>query len=304
MRPHQSKSDLNRPSKGVCSLIFSEYLKMLYPFCCGSSNDDEDGDRKSPAEFVVALLSAATTEQDDPIFDKTNDYLRRIYNGKKRISQKSASYVLTHLNKLGLEDTFLNAVPSEDARVELCGLFEPYIGNATIDDIAFKLANLFVSILKIIAQGKKGSCTPSSQNYDNINLEMELSKIIKRLASLSQEELDVILRFEPSNIDKKILKNEVLLRKEIKNNVAQYYTCIEELLKQSATSNSLFIDRLLKSVQFASENYIEQISSQQQVFEAMVTWLKNKAISTNDIACRIMVSFFVQNCEVFREVTK
>lgn len=129
--------------KGESALTFSEFAKLLYPFC---------GNGETPSNFLVALFGAVSTETDDPLFDKKGDSLKRIYEGKKRVTKKSASYILSHLEKSGF-DTYLYDLVSDDALVELCGRFEPYVGNATKDDISTKIADLFVSILEEIAKG-------------------------------------------------------------------------------------------------------------------------------------------------------
>ena len=41
-----------------------------------------------------------------------------------------------------------------------------------------------------------------------------------------------------------------------------------------------------------------------QIFNQMVDWLMTKTLSESKEACEIVISFFVQNCEVFREITE
>ena len=40
------------------------------------------------------------------------------------------------------------------------------------------------------------------------------------------------------------------------------------------------------------------------IFDQLVNWVMAKTCSTSREACEAIVSFFVQNCEVFREITK
>ena len=273
---------------------FSEFVNKLYLFC---------GNGETPSNFLVAILTAATTEQDDDIFDRNNDYLKKIFNGKREISKKSVSYILTHLDK-GKLDTYIYDLLAEDALIELCDAFEEQIGNTTKDDVTTKLSELFVSLMKKIATKEKGTtitAVPTTAN--NIDIEKALAEIVKNLANTPQEKLYVILKYEPYNVDKKILSKNALLRKDIREDVINYYSYIETLYKEISKGNTALFDRVCEAIKYASDNYISQELPQQVVFDFMVAWLKQKSMSSNETACRIMISFFVQNCEVFHEIT-
>ena len=40
------------------------------------------------------------------------------------------------------------------------------------------------------------------------------------------------------------------------------------------------------------------------IFDHLVDWIKSKTRSTSKDACEAVISFFVQNCEVFHEITE
>ena len=123
---------------------FNEFVQKLYTHC---------GNRKTQPDFLRELFSKISSEQDDPILEKDDDYLRKIFSGKRKLPQKSASYLLTHLDK-GKFDTYLYDLLAEDALIELCNDFEPIVGNSSADDISTKIADLFKSILKEIVTKK------------------------------------------------------------------------------------------------------------------------------------------------------
>lgn len=273
-------------------MTFSAFVQKLYPHCSNG---------KIPADFVVEVLSEITTEQDDSIFDKSNDYLKKIYNGTKSISQKSASAILTKLDKNKF-DSYLYELLSEDALIELSTDFENELGNVTKDEITTKLTDLFVLIIKRIATKEK-STTTTIAPISNIDIEKALTEIVNNLAKTPQDKLEVILKYTPFNVDKKIFPTNALLKKDIKDDVVDYYTYIEDLFKNASKENTSLFDRVAEAIKFASDNYISQGLPQQSVFDYMVAWLKQKAASANETACKIMISFFVQNCEVFHEIT-
>ncbi|MEG1567787.1 MAG: hypothetical protein RR347_08900 [Anaerovoracaceae bacterium] len=273
-------------------MTFNAFVQKLYPLCSNG---------KMPADFVIEVLSEMTTEQDDSIFDKGNDYLKKIYNGTKFISQKSASAILTKIDKTKF-DSFLYERLSDDALIELAASFESEIGNVTKDDVTTKLIDLLVLIMKQIATKRKGT-TNTVAPVTNIDIEKVLAEIVNNLAKTPQEKLDVVLKYIPFNVDKKILSTNALLKKDIKDDVVDYYTYIEYLFKNATKENTSLFDRVGEAIKYASDNYISQGLPQQSVFDYMVAWLKQKAASANETACKIMISFFVQNCEVFHEIT-
>lgn len=273
-------------------MTFSSFVQKLYPYCSNG---------KSPADFVVVVLSEMTTEQDDSLFDKSNDYLKKIYNGTKFISQKSASALLTKVDKTKF-DSFLYEMLSDDALIELGADFENEIGNVSKDNVTTKLIELLVSIIKKIATKGKNTANIVVP-ITNIDIEKALSEIVNTLAKTPQEKLDVVLKYTPFNVDKKIIPSNALLKKDITDDVVDYYTYIEYLFKNASKNNTVLFDRIAEAIKYTSDNYISQGLPQQSVFDYMVAWLKQKAASANETACKIIISFFVQNCEVFHEIT-
>lgn len=274
-------------------MTFSEFIQKLYPYC---------GNGETQPQFLLTLLTNITNEQADPIFDKEDSDLRKIFSGTRNLPKKSASYFLTHLDK-GKFDTYLYDLLSEDALTELCNEFESSIGNATKDDITTKLSDYFSSILKNIAY--KGMELPSISRIEisNFEIERELSEIVKTLATSPLEQLKIELTYEPVNVDRKILSNGAL-KDDIRKYVIDYYLFVEGLFKDASKQNSAFFDMIAEQVKYHSDNFIEQNLPQEVVFDNMVNWLKAKVTYVSYTACRIIISFFVQNCEVFHAITE
>ncbi len=271
-------------------MTLSEFAQKLFPYC-------NNGENKG--EFFINLIEASVNETTNKFFTLSNDYYTRLFEGRK-FPTYAANYIISHIDKEKLDNTFLNETPSEDALIELCNIFEPYIGNATKDNVATKITTLFVNIMKNLStQNKEIEKMPIS-----INMEQSLSQIVNNLSKLTPEKIDCILKYEPYNVKKKIEPQNSLLLNDIKNDVVNYYTHIENLFKEASKENSSFFDKLAKAIKFASDNYIAQGLTQQTIVNNMISWIKSRALSENETACRIMVAFFIQNCEVFHEITK
>lgn len=155
-------------------MTFSEFAKLLYPYC---------GNGENPSNFLVALFSNATKNDAHAVFDKKPEYLKRIYEGQKAVTQEDASYILTNLEK-GKLDTYLFDLLSDDALTELCRLLQPHVGAATNDDITAKIATLFVFILEKIASDislVSSTAPPIEIRLDGLYLNGEKVKLPDKL---------------------------------------------------------------------------------------------------------------------------
>ena len=163
---------------------------------------------------------------------------------------------------------------------------------------------MFTSILREIVTKKDIAVNkPATLELSNFALERELTEIVKDLASLPPEQRKINLTYEPYKVDNKILPENFSLISEIKKDVVENYVYIEELFKNASQKNALFFDQIASEVKYVCDNLISQLHSQEMVFYRMVEWLKSKVSYKSDIACRKIISFFVQNCEVFHAFT-
>lgn len=283
------------------AMKFSELIQRLYPYCGG---DD------TTSEFVTTILEKVifNIDNDDltkkvAVFNMDDNDLRKIYSGKKGISKPSARYILSHLDENGLTEYICDRT-TDDARILLCEEFEPYVGNADKDNIANKIYHLLVEILKSIAM-PQGNTLPkkSPAQISDFEMERELTEIVQTLAQLPPEQLDTKLIYNSVNVDKKIISDTVL-KSDVRKYVIDYYVFVEGLFKNAARQNSAFFDELAKQVKFNCDIMISQNVNQEVVFDKMVAWLKSKVTFASDTACRIIISFFVQNCEVFHAISE
>lgn len=280
---------------------FCEFLQKLYPYC---------GNGETPAHFTLTLLEKLTDEHDDGIFDKEDSYYRWIYHGKsgkteRPLPKKSASYILTHLNKNDFDSYFYN-LSSDSSLEELCLAFEQEIGISTVENITCKLYDLLVKILNdIINKGKTQPQKPVQQQYiDDFEVKNALEKIVDNLSAMQQDQIDALLAYEPFNVEKKIYPKYGILKKEVLSNVVSYYKYIENLFKEASNKNTGVFNKFAALIKHKSDRYIEQNYSQPEIFDFLTEWLGEFTTCKNKVACSIMVSFFIQNCEVFNEITE
>lgn len=110
------------------------------------------------------------------------------------------------------------------------------------------------------------------------------------MVQLEYDALRIDEKFEPENF---ILKNETQVQ------VVTYYRYIEQVFSNSDTD----FDMIASEIKVSSMKLEKASLSQSDVITQLSEWIRNKAgLGTESrLACNIVVSFFIQNCEVFHK---
>ena len=131
---------------------------------------------------------------------------------------------------------------------------------------------------------------------NRIDLEEEIRVALDALVSLTTSKDLPQLEYAVLRIDEKI--SDVLLQNEVQNHVLSYYRYIESIFSEF-TDN---FDEIAGEVKLSSQKLEKAGLSQEEVINNLTEWIHNKAFIGGDkgkLACRIVVCFFIQNCEVF-----
>lgn len=237
--------------------------------------------------------------QDIPLLSEVNykcplkhvDLVKSI----KGVSKKD--YAITQIFPENLssqkEKEFMNIYPKPDNLNDPSNLIalsteasENYLINPTVEEYE-NLYNI------------KKNCSRNVQILDDINkikLEEEIIVVLKSLSSLTNTSALINLKYEALRIDEKI--DDILLKNEIQTDVLYYYRYIESVFSDSVNN----FDEIANEVRLCSKKLENAGYSQEEVIKHLVDWIHNKAFIGTDTgrqACKIVVSFFIQNCEVF-----
>ena len=92
-----------------------------------------------------------------------------------------------------------------------------------------------------------------------------------------------------------------LIYRKIEPNVTEYFDDVRDLFKARQEATDFLYDKIKEEV----HNKFESISdlSKPEVFQKMVSWLQDETRGSYD-ACEIVISYFVQSCEVFYAATE
>lgn len=136
-----------------------------------------------------------------------------------------------------------------------------------------------------------------------LGLELEIANVVRRICCLREDEL-AQLNYTPVKLSKKFSVNELLLKNRIAMYVTSYYPYIRDLFREMEGINGFRLDTLSLQIKCCFTK-METISNDKNaIFDQIVEWINTKTLTTSKAACEAVVSFFVQNCEVFHEITE
>ncbi len=137
------------------------------------------------------------------------------------------------------------------------------------------------------------------------DIEEELILIIETLSSATDEKiLEQALKYKGIKIAKKVENEYHLLRRKIESNVYTYYGIIKENMRNLSDENKLNFDLVASEVRTVYLKAKEFTNDKVMIFESLVQWLQTKMFQASRESCEAMISFFVQNCEVFDEISE
>ncbi len=135
----------------------------------------------------------------------------------------------------------------------------------------------------------------AKEAVDAVELEEYIRVVLDALAKVDASTPLVELEYEAVRIDRKI--PDFILMNEIKIMVLQYYRYIESIFSDSETD----FDMIASEIKMSSMKLEKSGMSQPDIIEYLAEWIRNKTSlgTESKTACRIVVAFFIQNCEVF-----
>ncbi len=136
----------------------------------------------------------------------------------------------------------------------------------------------------------------------DFDIESEIQKVVMSLQNLTREDIEQ-LSYSPVSIDDKV--HDPILNKSIRDDVTQYYSYIETLFRELDEIHTGISDNIAAAVKrcFLKQESESFFQTEEELFDYMVSWLGTKTDGPRHI-CEIIISFFVQNCEVFRDSSK
>lgn len=137
----------------------------------------------------------------------------------------------------------------------------------------------------------------------NMNLEDEITDVVNKISLTDSDDLED-LNYSPVSISNKFYKNEIILKLKVEAYVNMYYTFIRGLFDDIESTSSFSFEVLSSEIKASFIKLSKLTEDKEEIFNQIVDWVKRKTFSSSVSACEAVVSFFVQNCEVFYEIAE
>lgn len=138
--------------------------------------------------------------------------------------------------------------------------------------------------------------TKALNSINRLDLEEEIRLVLDALVSLTYSSELPQLSYDALKIGEKI--EDYLLQVDIEKLVVRYYLYIESVFSNISED----FDVIASEIKLCSQRLEKAGLSQEEVVDNLTSWIHDKTFPCEQkgtLACRIVVCFFIQNCEVF-----
>lgn len=137
-------------------------------------------------------------------------------------------------------------------------------------------------------------------------LEDEIQSVLYNLAGITDDTELEELPLDALRLDQKILPENHLLKNDEMTRVLRYYNYIDDLFSAMDRDSTGDFDLIASEIEVAYKKLDNGHLSQDEIVNELAEWVKNKSgVSSRYMrACHIVIAYFIQNCEVFHEISK
>ena len=133
------------------------------------------------------------------------------------------------------------------------------------------------------------------------DIEVQIQDVLKLINDMDESD-ETKLKIEPIKVESKI--TEKRLKDRVLWDVTRLYDGVNNALDNLSGENRINVNKFAKSVKRMFEDASETLTSQNDIYFSLVDSLYQKCGRKHRVACEIIISYFVQSCEVFNEITK
>lgn len=130
-------------------------------------------------------------------------------------------------------------------------------------------------------------------------IELQIFEIIELLVD-KDFEFEDNLGYSPQTIDEKTNDSiTFLIKRKIHQNVQDYFYKISEKFKEIDFVEPMTTEIISSQIKTLYLLLKKQGTNQKEIFDAMVAWIQKQTKQDNREASEIIISYFIQNCEIF-----
>lgn len=157
-----------------------------------------------------------------------------------------------------------------------------------------------LEIKKVLLSISKAKIATSHQD-----LEEDIILVINALSKINQKTLQKMkLEYQALKISNKVEDAYAILKVKIEMYVCIYFNFIKETFQNFDQTGQINFELVASEIKTSFLKCEKEIIDKSEIFESLVNWLQSKAVGSSKEACEAVISYFVQSCEVFHEITK
>ncbi|MGF3066976.1 ABC-three component system protein [Facklamia sp. P12950] len=140
---------------------------------------------------------------------------------------------------------------------------------------------------------------------NSVKLEKDILEVINNLSSIDLSDIPVDLTLDAIEIKKKIYPGNSMLIFDINTKVTSFYNTVRNIFSNLEGEGIIIFEKIASQVKLFYLSLEEENINQSQIYEEVTDWIQiSSGGSSNRLACQIIAAFFVQNCEVFNEISQ
>lgn len=133
-------------------------------------------------------------------------------------------------------------------------------------------------------------------------IEDGIRKVLEKIPEM-RAPANIDLNYNPVTLRQKIATDNLMLYLKAKTNVNVYYSAVQDVFTELNAERVLRYKHFCLQVRMTYINLSEMGLSQDEIFEKMVDWLQD-ATHEDRGSCEVIISYFIQKCEVFDAITE
>lgn len=134
------------------------------------------------------------------------------------------------------------------------------------------------------------------------NVEQSVRNVLEKIPNLPRP-MNVDLNYDPVPVRRKIEADNSSLYLKAQGHVNVYYSAVDEVFRQMEAEGRLRFKSFCYQVRINYLNLKDKGYDQRKIYFEMTKWLHNATNEEWD-SCEIVISYFVQKCEVFDVITE
>lgn len=140
------------------------------------------------------------------------------------------------------------------------------------------------------------------RNYETLDIVRDysfqdgLERVVRKIAEIPASEI-VELNYDPVQLVSKI-PNDIILLSKVRSQVANWYLAVNGIFKEVSSEKGLKYKSLCSEIRTFWTSLDEDGRSQYEIYSTLTDWFANRINDRKDL-CEIVVSYFIQECEVF-----